>query len=51
MLLYRHMKYGITGNIYKLIKSMYDNFVYAVKANNTICDWFAGSIGVKQGCP
>ena len=45
------MKYGITGNIYKLIKSMYDDYVYAVKANNTISDLFTSSIGLKQGCP
>ena len=32
MLLYKLMKYGITGNIYKLIKSMYDDCVYAVKS-------------------
>ena len=51
MLLYKLMKYGITGSIYKLIKSMYDDCVYAVRANNTISDLFTSSTGVKQGCP
>lgn len=51
ILFYKLQKYNITGNIYKFIKSMYSNCVYAIKTNNTISDSFNSSIGVKQGCP
>ena len=38
VLFYKLQKYNITGNIYiyKFIKSMYSNCVYAIKTNNTI---------------
>ena len=47
---YKLLKYGITGNIYKGIKSMYANPQYFVMINGVISPKFSSSNGVKQGC-
>ena len=49
-LFYKLLKYGITGNIYKVIKSMYANPQYFVMINGAISPKFSSSNGVKQGC-
>ena len=49
-LFYKLMKYGITGNIYKIIKSMYSNARF-VLVGGKISPNFPSNLGVKQGCP
>lgn len=49
-LFYKLLKYGITGNIYRTIKSMYNSCEYAVKTCNGITNSFESGVGVKQGC-
>ena len=44
MLLYKLLRYGITGPIYDMIKSMYRNTRYQVSPK------FCANSGVKQGC-
>ena len=51
LLFYKLIKYGISGNIYNTIKSMYTDSQYAVKVNNIITESFLSKTGVKQGCP
>ena len=51
MLLYKLLKYGICGNMYNVIKSMYKNCSYSVKDHNGLSDFFKSTIGMKQGCP
>ena len=50
-LFYKLMKYGITGNIYKIIKSMYSNARYRVLVGGKISPKFSSNLGVRQGCP
>ena len=50
MMFYKMIKLGITGNIYKSIKSMYKNCNYAIKINNMASKTFSSNTGVKQGC-
>lgn len=40
---------GITGKIYKVIKTMYKNLHSCVKVENMATDWFAVERGVRQG--
>ena len=47
---YKLLKYGITGNLYKIIKSMYDDPQYSVLVNGAISPKVCSSYGVKQGC-
>ena len=49
-LFYKLLKYGITGNLYKIIKSMYDDPQYSVLVNGAISPKFSSYYGVKQGC-
>ena len=49
-LLWKLQKYGINGNFYNLVKSMYNNTKYCVKSNNCFTEEFDSKIGVKQGC-
>ena len=49
-LLYRLLKYGITGKAYGIIKSMYGNTGYTVRVNDFVSPRFIGNLGVKQGC-
>ena len=50
LLLYKLIKYGITGNVYRTIKSMYNSCEYAVKTCRGITSTFSSEVGVKQGC-
>ena len=47
-LFYKLLKYGITGNIYKVIKSMYANPQYFVMINGVISPKFSSSNGVNR---
>ena len=49
-LLWKLKNYGINGNYFMLIKSMYENVNYSVKTNNSFTDNSMSNIGVKQGC-
>lgn len=50
MLMYKLLKYGITGNVYKVLKSAYINSQYCVKTSQGNTPYFTSSNGVKQGC-
>ena len=47
---YKLLKYGITGNIYSIIKSVYANTTYSIKVGEKISPSFRASNGLKQGC-
>lgn len=49
-LLYKLLKYNVTGEFYNIIKSMYSNTNYRVKLHEGLSKIFCGNIGVKQGC-
>ena len=51
-LLYKLLKYGITGKTYDIIKSMYANTGYRVRVSDHdhLSPRFIASLGVKQGC-
>ena len=49
-LLYKLSKFGITGKAHSIIKSMYGNTGYTVRANDLVSPRFIGYLGVKQGC-
>ena len=49
-MLYKLLKHGITGNVYNIIKSMYENPRYCVMVNGKASPYFTSSYGVKQGC-
>ena len=42
---YRLLTYGITGKIYKAIKSLYNNTFSCVRVNNWMTSWFSVSSG------
>ena len=44
------LEYGITGSIFKIIKSLYDDPFHSVLVNGAISRRFTSSYGVKQGC-
>ena len=50
LLFYKLLKYGITGHVYHVIKSMYDDTRYRVKIRDRYSPSFRGTSGVKQGC-
>ena len=50
VMLYKLLKYGITGNIYRLIKSIYSNTAYCIKIGDRVSPIFSASNGLKQGC-
>ncbi len=41
---------GVNGNIYFVVKTIYENVSYAVLVNGIYTDWFSVDLGVKQGC-
>ena len=49
LLFYRLLTCGITGKIYKAIKSLYNNTLSCVRVNNWMTGWFSVNSGVKQG--
>ena len=49
-LLYKLLKYGITGPIYYVIKSMYSDTKYRVRIHDKISPSLMATSGVKQGC-
>ena len=51
MLYYKLLKYGISGPVYNVIKSMYSATRYRVKIGDSISPSFLATSGVKQGCP
>ena len=50
LLLYKLLKYGITGNLYKIIKSIYSNTNYSISIGGDVSPVFQAQNGVKQGC-
>ena len=50
MMLYELLKYGISGPIYKIIKSVYHRTGYQVQIGDSISPLFYGNNGLKQGC-
>jgi exonuclease III len=50
MLMYKLLKYNITGNIYKVIKKAYEDSFYSVKTMHGNTAYFNSKNGVKQGC-
>ena len=50
LLMYKLLKYNVTGKFYHIIKSMYTKTNYRVKLYNGLSKLFCGNIGVKQGC-
>ena len=44
------MKCGITGELYNVIKSMYNNTEYRIRINDLLSPPFGAQHGVKQGC-
>ena len=49
-LLYKLLKYGITGKTYDIIKSMFANTGYRVRVSDHLSPRFIASLGVKRGC-
>ena len=47
---YKLLKYGITGPIYEVIKSMFEKTSYRVSIGDHVSPSFEGNNGVKQGC-
>ena len=50
MLLYKLIRWGISGNVYFVIKSAYVDSMFSVKTDYGLTEFFKSSIGVKQGC-
>ena len=49
-LLYKLLKYGVTGKTYNIIKSMYEDTNYHIRCNKGLTPAFRSLCGVKQGC-
>ena len=49
MLLYKMIQYGIDGNLYFLIKSLYSQTEACVRINTHTTEWFKTTSGVMQG--
>ena len=49
LLFYKLVRYGIDGNMYQAVKSLYSSPVACVKLHNNCTDWFVTNSGVKQG--
>ncbi len=49
-LLYKLLKYNVTGKFYSLLKSMYEQCDYCVKTEEGLTQNFQSTKGVKQGC-
>ena len=50
MMMYKLLKYDISGPIYKIIKSVYCKTGYQVQIGDDISSMFYGENGLKQGC-
>ena len=50
MMLYKLLKYGITGNVYHIIKSIYSRTQYSIQIGSEYSPKFLGDNGLKQGC-
>lgn len=50
MLMYKLLKYNITGNIYRVIKTAYEDSYYCIKTRQGNTPYFSTNNGVKQGC-
>ena len=50
MLLYKLLRNGITGNIYNIIKNIYENTTYRIRIGDQLSPVFDAHNGVKQGC-
>ena len=50
LMLYKLIKYGVNGNIYRIIKSIYSNTEYSINIGGEVSPVFKASNGVKQGC-
>ena len=50
IMFYKLLKYGITGNIYHLIKSVYSRTSYVIKIGDSTSPSFTATNGLKQGC-
>ena len=50
-LMYKLLKVGLSGKLYKVIKSLYDpeKTQSCIRLNNNLTDWFNTGKGVKQG--
>ena len=49
LLLFKLLKYGINGNMYKAIRSLCNNTTYTVNLNGHNTRWFNAELGVRQG--
>ena len=50
IMLYKLLKYGISGKIYNIIKSVYSKTSFAIKIGGKISPDFQAVNGLKQGC-
>ena len=50
LLKYKLIRYGITGRVYQIIRSMYDKTMYSLDIDKQMSPWFTANNGVKQGC-
>ena len=50
IMFYKLLKYGITGKIYHLIKSVYSTTSYKIKIGDSTSPSFTATNGLKQGC-
>ena len=49
-LMYKLIKCGITGKMYKVIKASYNNPQFCIKTLEGLSCYFSSTTGVKQGC-
>ena len=49
LLMYKLLRYGINGKMYKAILSLYNNTMPCVQINQMLTDWFQVKFGIKQG--
>ena len=50
MMLYKLLKYNITGRVYNIIKSVYSNTGYSIRIGESHSPSFYATNGLKQGC-
>ena len=50
IMLYKLLKYGISGKIYQIIKSVYNDTSFAIKIGGRVSPKFTAINGLKQGC-
>ena len=49
-LLYKLLRYNITGKVYNIIKNMYSNTSYQILVNGNLSPKLSALLGVEQGC-